>query len=300
MVAFYRTEGLLPLDHIATQRVVMVGGGSLGSHSLMHLAFPWEQLVIIDPDILEDANVERHLLGYDSVGKYKVTGLKRWLTRQRRLDSSRITTHRTTVNKVLGRYSDVDLIIETTGIPSVRQLVNAWCVQQGIPAIYAGVYPRGTGGEVTTISDPSLSCLACYDDFDAVDEAPRGSYDVREPKVDPNTGEVKEAPYLSGPVAATAADVQDYALDILTGVELPNQCLIHTHKGDEICYITNQDVANSFQAIIDFESSVGFIPNRSIEVDTSEQLTLRGTRDKVPRIIQPSGWCPFHFSAAVS
>jgi molybdopterin/thiamine biosynthesis adenylyltransferase len=292
----FRITGLLNLSQVQQQTLVVVGLGSLGSHALSLLAYPWRQLVLIDPDTLAEENVERHILGYNSLRNYKVTGLKQWLVRNRGLEASRIVVHRVTMDRVIDKYRHANLVIEATGIPSVRSLLNAWCVQNNIPAIYGGIYIRGAGGDSISIAQPQHSCLECYDTAQSNDDLPPlDNYGLPQTSLNQETGELNEVPYLSGPVAAIAADIQDMALDILTGIHTPNQCLIHVHRWEPLLTLPEK-WANGAKAWIEQQSEMGVIPNLRL-VKENDRFTLQGARAKITLNIQPSGGCPFHFAA---
>lgn len=57
--------------------VVLVGAGSLGSGIAMQLARSGvRKMTLIDPDIFNAANIGRHVLGIDDLGRYKVAALR--------------------------------------------------------------------------------------------------------------------------------------------------------------------------------------------------------------------------------
>lgn len=61
---------------LADKKVVLVGAGSLGGELAMILARSGVgELVLIDPDVLEDVNVCRHTLGASDLGRLKVRAL---------------------------------------------------------------------------------------------------------------------------------------------------------------------------------------------------------------------------------
>jgi hypothetical protein len=296
MLRLQRITGLLDIERIQQQILVIVGLGSLGSHVLSLLAYPWRQLVLIDPDKLTEANIERHILGYNNLGQYKTTGLRRWLIQNRGLSANNITIHRTTMDRVIDDYRHANLVIETTGMPSVRNLLNAWCVQRHIPALYGGIYLRGTGGDVIAIAKPEESCLECYDGAQPPEEPGiLDNYGLPPANLNQETGELTEMPYLSGPVAAIAADIQDLALDVLAGVDTPNQCLIHVHRWEPLLNLPIDSV-NPVQDWISQQLKLGMIPNLQL-FKNDAGFTLQGARAKIALNIQPSGGCAFHFSA---
>lgn len=297
---FYRISGLLDIEYIAQKTVVIIGTGSLGSAVARVMAYPWKLLVLIDPDKLGPENIERHQLGYTSVGRYKAPAMRRQLIRDRGLDGDRIVAHRTTAEQVLERYGDADLVIETTGNLPLRSLINDWCYENNVPVIFAGVYPKGTGGEIVVLGDPTYSCWDCYDydtgGFDEEDDTL--NYGVGPVLPNPDTGEPEAVPYLIGPVNSIAADVQDYALDILTGVEVSNQWYVRAIKPNDLYQIPSRDVAQHAIDWQETERAMGMIPGTAVSGDEQAGFTLQGSRAIIRGNIQPSGGCRHHFSFA--
>lgn len=297
----YRISGLLDLSAIRQQTICFVGVGSLGSHILSLLAYPFKHIILIDPDKLESANVERHVLGYDSVGRYKATAAKRWLIRNRGLDKSSIIAHRCHAEQVLHRYPEVDLIIETTGSQVCRQNINYWSHSRHIPALYASIYPRGTGGEAVLIANPDASCFQCFESDQGGNSNQPDipvNYGIGPVQLNEQTGEVMEAPYLSGPVSATAADAQDLALGLLMGSNRANQWIIQAHNDEAMCRLPEGELAAKIRAWNELQPILGFVPNLELVGNPQGSLTLLGSRATFSGIIQPSAGCTFHFAAA--
>lgn len=66
-----------PIQKLATKRVVMVGAGSLGAETAVLLARSGVgHLTLVDPDIFEDVNIGRHVLGSGALGEAKVEALR--------------------------------------------------------------------------------------------------------------------------------------------------------------------------------------------------------------------------------
>lgn len=68
-------------EHLEKARVVMVGTGSLGSAVALQLARSGiGEIILIDPEFLESANLGRHALGADDLGRSKSVALAEKLT----------------------------------------------------------------------------------------------------------------------------------------------------------------------------------------------------------------------------
>ncbi|MBH3400138.1 ThiF family adenylyltransferase [Pseudomonas fluorescens] len=98
-------------------RVVMVGAGSLGSTVALQLARSGVgEIVLIDPDILESANLGRHVLGVDDLARPKANALAERLTQD--LPTVKIFPYMDFVESLLLKkqaiFQSADLVIVTT------------------------------------------------------------------------------------------------------------------------------------------------------------------------------------------
>lgn len=70
------------LLQLGQKRIVLIGAGTLGGAVATQLARAGiTRMAVIDPDELEDANIGRHVLGADDLGRFKVYALKERLER---------------------------------------------------------------------------------------------------------------------------------------------------------------------------------------------------------------------------
>lgn len=304
-----RNSGTLDAQMIATKTLIILGGGSVGSKVIGDLHYNFRQLVIIDDDKLEGGsspgesnNVERHLLGHESVGQYKVTALKRWLVRSKGCDPSRITTHRSKAERVLDRYRHADLIIEATGSTQLRRNLCGWSQLHSKPVIYAGIHPRGTGGEIIVIANPAQSCWRCYEastgEIDNGDVALH-NYGINPGIRDKTTGELGHVPYLSGPVSILAGYVQHYALDLMYGIPMQNQWLEIGLKSQQVCVWPGGQAKRSLTMWQNTQTQLGLMPTTSLREIEGKGLTLELSLGNIPGNIQPHAGCPHHFRAAL-
>jgi len=104
MNELHRTLGILDLNVLGNSKLVLVGLGSLGSLTLANLCYPFKEVVLIDPDILEDKNIERHLLGPEEIGESKVMGCWRWM-KSRGVYPKKITACHGRVEDILMKHS---------------------------------------------------------------------------------------------------------------------------------------------------------------------------------------------------
>jgi molybdopterin/thiamine biosynthesis adenylyltransferase len=146
--------------------VTIIGLGSGGSQIAVHLGRLGITLVLVDRpgERLEEHNIFRHVLGYDSLGKSKHTELKRHIANLN--PETRVTCVDLDVTasaqefEALVRRSKPDLIVVATDNAQSRHAIDAVAVRQGIPTVGAGVYDGGIGGEVY-LTRPGAACYGC-------------------------------------------------------------------------------------------------------------------------------------------
>ncbi|WP_368565625.1 ThiF family adenylyltransferase [Acinetobacter bereziniae] len=136
-------------NDIFGKKVAVIGAGSLGSSVVMHLVKAGiTDITIVDPDRFESANLGRHILGVDDLGKYKTQALKERIQK----DLSHITI--TSIPKYIqyecinniGLLDEMDIVVITTAdwnseefiwlLHEVRQpkwaLIQAWAEPHAI------------------------------------------------------------------------------------------------------------------------------------------------------------------------
>lgn len=155
----YRTTGVLPLDRL-DKKILQIGMGSLGSLVAANLAYPFKQLILADPEILEEDNIERHLLGRHHLGSPKAVGVRHYLE-DRGVPQELINSIHGDVRDHLDNLTDVDLVIISVDKRVVRDDINSWCVRHNIPTIVGGVYPLGAGGHIMVLPQPNDICYQC-------------------------------------------------------------------------------------------------------------------------------------------
>lgn len=104
-------------EHLEKARVVMVGTGSLGSAVALQLARSGiGEIILIDPELLESANLGRHALGADDLGRSKSVALAEKLTLD--LPIVKVTPYLDYAEMLLLRkpelFDRADLVIVTT------------------------------------------------------------------------------------------------------------------------------------------------------------------------------------------
>lgn len=107
------------------KRVLVLGAGALGSPVIDHLAKAGVGFItVVDADDLSPANIGRHLLGAESIGKRKAGAAARRVNLG--YPATVVTPHAMTVESWLKKHalSGVDVVLDLTGEPDVRWYVD--------------------------------------------------------------------------------------------------------------------------------------------------------------------------------
>jgi len=163
---YKRFSGFLSPKDLHKLTVAVIGQGSGGGRVAEEFGRLGTGLILIDRpgECLEEHNIARHVLGYDSLGKLKVTEMARHI---RNLNpSTRIQTHELDVAEnpdalaELVKNTRPDLILACTDNQQSKYAVDAVARRFGIAVVGAGVYDGGVGGEVY-VSSSDLPCYGC-------------------------------------------------------------------------------------------------------------------------------------------
>jgi hypothetical protein len=105
------------IKSLENSRVVCIGVGSLGGAVALQLARSGVgHLALIDPDILVSANLGRHVLGANDLGRFKALALREKIRRD--LPTTEVSAYETFAEVVMlkdpGVFEKADLVIITT------------------------------------------------------------------------------------------------------------------------------------------------------------------------------------------
>lgn len=287
----YRTTGLLDLKQADRRKIVFVGMGSLGSHILSNLSYPWGKIVLIDDEPLAEENIERHILGLNWKGKPKVYGMGHWL-QDRGVEAKRIILHYERVEDVLLRHQDADLVIVTTGSATrACEYVNR---NVDCPVLYSIVYPFGAGGEVTAVTNPRDICYICAEQMLGRwnnPEASNPNYGVAELA---SRGPLHAVPILRWPINQVAAQCARLALDILQRGDVKPHVLVQANSWQKILSVQSRSRAYYALASMVFaQRRLGLIRHFKLDRNGGRfELKVRNSQVALPL----SRWssCPLH------
>lgn len=167
-IYFKRVRDLLNPDELAPKTVIIIGLGSGGSRVAVELTRAGlGRLVLVDlpGEKIEEHNVVRHELGYSALGQPKGAALAARLRDVR--PNVSIESHELDVVRDISAFEAIvkktgaDLLLACTDGQDGRNAVNEVAVKCRLPAVFAGVYDNGVGGEVFTYR-PDNACFACF------------------------------------------------------------------------------------------------------------------------------------------
>lgn len=159
-----RHEGLFPTTALDDKRALVVGAGSVGSFfAELLVRSGLRHLVVADNDRVSTSNLCRTIYTEDDVGEPKVEALRRHLEAIRpevHVDAEYVDVG-TLDDEVLSEWiAESDLVIAVTDHPPTQSRLAALSYHEK-PAVFAGVYAKGTGGEVLFTLPDQTPCYHC-------------------------------------------------------------------------------------------------------------------------------------------
>ncbi len=159
-----RFLGHAALAQLAQKAVAIVGLGSGGGFVAQTLAMSGVgRFVLIDGDVIEPANVVRHVADLRYVGKPKVEAVADLI--RHRNPQAKVETVYGRLEAHKDRLAGVDLVVVGVDGEQSKYAINGVCRENDLTAIYAGVYEMGEGGDVVVIRPADDGpCYACWAD----------------------------------------------------------------------------------------------------------------------------------------
>lgn len=155
-----------PLAELAGAHIVVLGAGSIGSHTNDALtAYGIRRLTLVDPDRLFGRNFARHRSHTSQIGRYKVNAER---DRLRKRDTT-LTIDALPLDVIYDAdvmrplFAAADLILVTVDGIDPRRAANHLARRAGTPAVFACVLANGAYGEVIRLT-PQAGCLLCARD----------------------------------------------------------------------------------------------------------------------------------------
>lgn len=163
---FSRTKGLFETAALADPTVCIFGLGSGGSpigDEMGKLGIM--NLILVDDDRVEVANVVRHVGGLRDVGRFKTKVMAERILNKN--PYANVQTHET---RISWKTKDLvrDLVrkshLTICGIddPDGRNVVNWACVQEKRPVLFPGAFRRAYGGQILFVEPGVTPCYQCF------------------------------------------------------------------------------------------------------------------------------------------
>lgn len=176
-----RHAGLMPAAALDDKRVLLVGAGSVGSFLAELLVRSGVmQLTVADMDTVSSTNLCRTVYDEGDIGAPKVEALKRHLQAVRKavqVDARNVDLNDIDDSTLDAWIGEADLVIAVTDHPPTQARVAALSYHRR-PALFAGVYAKGTGGEVLFTLPNQTPCYHCvFNSIRAEHRPDRGKVD---------------------------------------------------------------------------------------------------------------------------
>lgn len=214
------------------KRILVIGAGALGGPVIEQLAKAGIGfLTIIDEDLMETANIGRHVLGANSIGLGKAKALAEQLTR--RWPSCVISPEKSSIQNWLKHndISGVDMVLDLTGEPEVRlciensrkyhecPLLIGW-MEPYVAAAHACLLPKGHPWMISPVDRlESLQAVTWPDDV---------------MQHEPSCGSVFQS-YTPAAATHAVALIVEAALDLLDG-KVKRPIVRHWIRGQTFLY----------------------------------------------------------------
>lgn len=242
--AWDRVERLLGTDalqRLSTMTVGVVGLGSGGGFVAQSLAMSGVgKFILVDDDTLEETNVVRHVADRRYLGRGKAEVVAELLAE--RNPDVQVEVRNGRIEQHMDVLDDCDLLVVGVDGEGTKYAINEACLERDLPAVYAGVYERGEGGDVTLIRPYDGPCYACW-----ASELREGLFEADPGDADEDLdygmigrdGTLKAEPGLWLNVVKVASVQADMALnELLTGThihqEYPGNTIILANRAMEI------------------------------------------------------------------
>ena len=148
-------------EKLKRAKVVVAGGGGLGSPSSIYLAAAGVgTLRIIDHDTVELSNLNRQILHWDKdIGRNKVDSAAEKLEQLNKGISVEALDETITEDNVSELVSNFDVIVDAMDNLETRYLLNRVAIKKHIPFVHGAIH--GFEGRAMTVIPGETACLRC-------------------------------------------------------------------------------------------------------------------------------------------
>ena len=151
--------------------ILVIGAGALANFVAINLAdLKLGKITIIDNDKIEETNLNRQILYFDSVGKHKASVLKKRLKEinNKNRYNYQLSYFDASSKKYFGWFNKPDILIDCVDNFKTRAILNKFAIKHKIPLISGGTSPLA--GQIVVYVPGITSCLSCELDIDKLAE----------------------------------------------------------------------------------------------------------------------------------
>jgi len=155
------------MKNLTGKKVALIGCGTIGgflAHALAESGAGVNsgQLHLFDRDILQTANLGRHLLGIPYLGKPKADGLRSFLMES--LPHLSMQAFPIDITDQMERLLRYDLVIDATGEEALSIALNDFFVhhrQDAPPILFVALHGNGAAAEALMVCSAEHACFKC-------------------------------------------------------------------------------------------------------------------------------------------
>ena len=233
-----RNHGIIDPSMLSTKKVVICGLGSVGAKVSQDLTRAGVmKFTLIDPERVALANICRCEYDLFDLGQPKPEA-----TRDRMLSinpRAEIICHNNDLRSMPEDVLDdaigkADLAVMATDNPDAQRVGNGLCYHRA-PALYPGVYPQGTGGEIIFTVPSETPCLECVlKNILSQTETRKGTWDYA------TEGQLKPEPALIADIQNVVTNTTKLALALLSRGEKQSRLNRLIDPGLNVLFICNE------------------------------------------------------------
>jgi len=197
---FGRIKDLVNIDVLSRATVAIVGVGSGGARVALELARSGVgRLLLVDPDVLEPSNIARHPCGAHDIGRHKTKAVRDLICQHN--PSAEVLTYEIDVLEQREQFrcliAESDMVVASTGAPSVNNLTNEYCLKLNKPAVYGAAWEKAMAGFAMRVIPNATACFACVHEVLLQNAPPFDSSRIVDYTIMTDARELKAEPGLS-------------------------------------------------------------------------------------------------------
>lgn len=149
------------------KKILVIGCGSIGGYLIEQLVkIGFNDITVIDDDLLTEDNIYRHLLGFEYISEFKSKAISDYI--EKNIPKVKIRCMYERIEALVLDESivlrDFDLIVSTVGNHNVNRWINNYVFENNVqtPIVYLWNEVLGIGNHVAFISTAFTGCYDCF------------------------------------------------------------------------------------------------------------------------------------------